>query len=247
METQKPALIAGAKVAAIIPNDIEQVFRLAKAVAVARWAPKGYMIDPKRADLGYDEARIVVGIMHGLEVGLTPIAALQSIAVINGVPSIFGDGALAVVQASGLMEDFVEEPLFKDNKVIGYRCTARRRGMASPISHVFTLDDAQRAHLLDKPGPWQEYRTRMLQMRARAWTLRAGFADVLRGMSIAEEAQDITTITQQTEQPARTKRASEVLDVFAGAGSQPTNGDSDAGCSGDHGCAETKDAAASES
>lgn len=247
MET-KPALVAGNKVAAIIPQDIEQVFRLAKAISAARWAPKTYMVDVKRPDLGFDEAKIVLGVMHGMELGLTPIASLQSIAVINGVPSIFGDGALAVVQASGLMEDFIEEPLVRENKVVGYRCTARRRGQATSITHTFTLADAEKARLLDKPGPWQEYRTRMLQMRARAWTLRAGFADVLRGLSIAEEAQDII-ITQQTETPAATKprkaRASDALDAFSSAGAQPT-GDDDAGGSGNERAEAAEDAAAAE-
>ncbi len=31
----------------------------------------------------------------------------------------------------------------------------------------------------------------MLQMRARAWAMRDGFADILRGMSVGEEAQDV--------------------------------------------------------
>ena len=53
------------------------------------------------------------------------------------------------------------------------------------------LDDAKRAGLLGKKGPWTEYPQRMLQMRARSWALRDGFADVLKGLSVREEAQDI--------------------------------------------------------
>lgn len=224
----RPVLAAGARVAAIVPTDIEQTFRLAKAIAVAKWAPKSYLVDAKNPNLGFDESKIVVGIMHGLELGLTPIASLQSIAVINGVPSIFGDGALAVVQASGLLEDFREEPLVRDGKVVGYRCHAKRRGLASPIVQQFTIDDAQKARLLEKSGPWQEYRTRMLQMRARAWTLRAGFADVLRGLGIAEETQDIVdvspsgTVTPINRTTKSKKDARAALDAFAGtAGAEP--------------------------
>ncbi len=215
---RKPALVAGSAVRAIVPTSIEETFRMARAIAAAGWAPKSYLVDQKRAEQGYDESRIVVGIMHGLELGLTPIAALQSIAVINGTPSIWGDGALAVVQASGLMEDFREEPIIEANgQITGYVCTAKRRGMATPISHRFTNADAKAAGLLDKLGPWQQYRARMLQMRARAWTLRAGFADVLRGLSIAEEAQDIPTA--QVIEPAKLKpkKSSAALDAFAGS------------------------------
>lgn len=215
VEQKRPALVAGASVRAIVPATIEETFRMARAIAAAGWAPKSYLVDQKRAEQGYDESRIVVGIMHGLELGLTPIAALQSIAVINGTPSIWGDGALAVVQASGLMEDFSESPLINEKgQITGYVCTAKRRGVPTPISHKFTLDDAKAAGLLDKLGPWQQYRSRMMQMRARAWTLRAGFADVLRGLSIAEEAQDIVVEApaKRQEQPRRSQAA---LDAFA--------------------------------
>lgn len=210
----KPQLVAGGAVRAIVPTSIEETFRMAKAISAAGWAPKSY----QNKDGSYDESRIVVGIMHGLELGLTPIAALQSIAVINGTPSIWGDGALAIVQASGLMTDFREEPIKSDKGVVtGYTCTAKRRGMDTPIAHTFTVDDAQAAGLLGKQGPWQQYRARMLQMRARAWTLRAGFADVLRGLSFAEEAQDIidATVRSVAERPRHSKAA---LDAFAGSG-----------------------------
>lgn len=216
----KPALVSGHAVRAIVPTTIEETFRMAKAISTAGWAPKSYLFDPKNPSQGFDESRIVVGIMHGLELGLTPIAALQSIAVINGTPSIWGDGALAIVQASGLMADFREVPVKSDTGVVtGYTCTAVRKGMATPISHTFTVEDAQAADLLNKPGPWKQYRSRMLQMRARAWTLRAGFADVLRGLSFAEEVQDYIDVTEtpqrkpQAERPRRSKAA---LDAFAG-------------------------------
>ena len=220
----KPQLVSGGAVRAIVPNSIEETYRMAKAIAAAGWAPRSYARDPKKPWEGMDESKIVVGIMHGMELGLTPIASLQSIAVINGVPSIWGDGALAIVQASGLMEDFLETPKTDaSGKVCGYTCAAKRRGIASPISHTFTLDDAAAAGLLGKDGPWQQYRSRMLQMRARAWTLRAGFADVLRGLSFAEEAQDIIDVTEAPARKAveRPRRSQAALDAFAGTGNAP--------------------------
>ena len=238
--TQKPTLAAGNRPLPIVPADIEQAFRLARAIAAARWAPKSYLSDPKNSDSAYDENKILLGIMHGLEVGLTPIAALQSIAVINNVPAIWGDGALAIIQASGLMESLQEEPIFdpqqdpsKGQRVIGYRCTVKRRGLDAPISHSFTLQDAAAAKLLEKSGPWQHYRSRMLQMRARSWTLRAAFADVLRGLTIAEEAGDILDVTPPTQQAAITrttekKTAASALDAFAAKPNKPqqlTSGD----------------------
>ncbi len=188
----KAPLAVGARVSAIVPTDIEQIFRLAGAIAAAEWAPKSYLINPRNPAEGYDKNKIMVGIMQGMEVGLTPMAALQSIAVINGMPSLWGDGALAVVRASGLMVDIKEDVGFDDKGAPEYAvCTVWRVGQATPIERAFTRAQAQKAGLWTKQGPWTQYPQRMLQMRARAWALRDGFADVMRGMAVGEEARDI--------------------------------------------------------
>lgn len=86
------AITSGKRVAAIVPETMDDAYRLAKAIASSGIAPRGYT-KGKGSDKQADPEAIMVGIMHGLEVGLTPMAALQSIAVINGMPTIWGDGA----------------------------------------------------------------------------------------------------------------------------------------------------------
>ena len=51
--------------------------------------------------------------------------------------------------------------------------------------------DAVTAGLWGKPGPWKQYPDRMLQMRARGLAARDGAADVLSGIYLAEEMQDV--------------------------------------------------------
>ncbi len=201
----KAPLVVGSRVAAIVPTDVEQIFRLASAIAAAEWAPKSYLVDGRNPQLGYDKNKIVVGIMQGMEVGLTPMAALQSIAVINGMPSLWGDGLLAVVRASGLMVDIKEEVSFDDKGSPDYAvCTVWRVNQATPIQRMFTRAQAQKANLWSKQGPWSNYPQRMLAMRARAWALRDGFADVLRGMRSAEELEDAPRdITPTKPEPQR--------------------------------------------
>lgn len=190
-------LKAGGGISAIIPQTMDDAFRLAKLIAIAGWAPKSYLVDSSNASLGYSPEKIAIAIMQGLEVGLTPMAAVQSIAVINGMPSLWGDGALGVVQASGLVEDFCETKLVDDaGHFIGYTCTALRAGRSTKIEHTFTMDDARKANLDKKTGPWQQYPQRMCQMRARAWVLRDGFADVMRGFKVAEEALDMGVVEE---------------------------------------------------
>ena len=190
MSETLPALAAGSKAVALVPSTLGEIQQLASIIARSGMAPKSYLKNPKRWDDGYSEERIMVGILHGLEVGLTPLAALQSIAVVNGMPSIWGDGALALVLSSGLVDDFEEKLEETENDRIAV-CRFNRKGRPTPIIRKFSWRDAQRAELDKKDGSWQGYPPRMLQMRARAWALRDGFADVLKGLHIGEEARDI--------------------------------------------------------
>ena len=132
---------------------------------------------------------ILVAVQWGYEIGLAPLQALQNISVINGKPSVYGDAAMALVQSSPVCED-VEE-YFEDegtpNPVAV--CIAKRKGR-KPVTAKFSVDDAKRANLWGKQGPWTQYPKRMMQMRARGFALRDAFPDVLKGLITAEEAMD---------------------------------------------------------
>jgi hypothetical protein len=121
--------------------------------------------------------------------GLAPMQALQNIAVINGKPSVYGDAMMALVQASAVCED-VEE--FFENEGTPNPvavCVAKRKNR-KPVIAKFSVEDAKRAGLWGKQGPWSAYPKRMMQMRARGFALRDAFPDVLKGLISAEEAAD---------------------------------------------------------
>jgi hypothetical protein len=188
-----PAVQSGGSLSAFVPTDIDQAFRIARAIAMSGMAPKSY---------GNDENKCFVGIMAGAELGLMPFQALQSIAVIGGNPSVWGDGALALVRASGLLEEFEES----DD---GHEATCRvvRKG-EKPIVNTFSMDDAKKAGLSGKAGPWTQYPKRMRKMRARAFSLRDAFADVLKGLHIAEEVRDRPDLMEdQANKPQRLSSA----------------------------------------
>ncbi|MBU3732514.1 MAG: hypothetical protein FGM26_13370 [Beijerinckiaceae bacterium] len=129
----------------------------------------------------------MIAIMHGLEVGLSPLSALQRIAVINGRPTIWGDGALALVKASGQCEAIEEWIEGDDPQTWIAVCNLIRRHDPVPVERRFSTEDAKRARLWGKSGPWSDYPKRMLQMRARAFALRDAFPDVLGGLYLTEE------------------------------------------------------------
>ena len=161
-------------------QSFDDAFRFSKMVAQSEFAPKDFKGKPESC---------MLAIQHGSEVGLSPMQSLQSIAVINGRPTIWGDAALALVQSSPVCE-YVKEYLEGQGDNFTAVCEAKRRGYPAPTVSRFSMADAKRAGLAGKAGPWSQYPERMLALRARGFALRNAFADALRGLITAEEAQD---------------------------------------------------------
>lgn len=195
---QRVPIMAGAVPRALVPVDFDGAYRIANVVVTAGMAPKSLDTVPKA----------MVAIMHGLEVGLTPMQALQSIAVINGKPSIYGDGAIALCLNSPFCEDINEHYEGKEGED-SYKavCVAKRKGK-KPVVGEFSIGDAKVAGLWTKrgrngePTPWQTYPKRMLKMRAR-WALRDAFADVLKGLHLGEEMEDMEPTPAESPRAAR--------------------------------------------
>lgn len=145
---------------------------------------------------------LMLAVQMGSELGLSPMQAIQNITVINGRPSVFGDAMLAIAMSHPHFEDIVEK--IEGNTAI---CQIKRRGR-SQIERRFSMEDATRAGLIGKDGPWKTYPLRMLQMRARGFALRDCFPDILRGLILAEEAGDYVTIEQQTDKPPNAESSS---------------------------------------
>ena len=138
---------------------------------------------------------IFVAVQMGHDVGLSPFQAVQSICVINGKPSIYGDGLIGLVRGSGKSEYITE---VWDEEMKEATCTTLRKGEAQPVTRQFSMVDASLAGL-NKKAIWHKYPKRMCQMRARAWCLRDVYADVLKGLASAEEMQDVQSIEVAAE------------------------------------------------
>lgn len=172
----KSALIGYAE-RGIALRSMEDAFIFAKAVINSGMAPKGF---------GSPEA-VLVAIQFGAELGLTPMASLQNIALVNGRPTLWGDAVPGVCQAN--LESYKDEPIGADESY-GFRVTVVRKGRSDPIVRTFTVAMAKKAGLWGKQGPWSQYPDRMLLMRARTFAFRDAFPDALRGIATVEEMRD---------------------------------------------------------
>lgn len=177
----KPSMLQN-KIAAMIPKDITEAIALAKIMSESTLVPKEFQ---------KNIANCTLAIGLGGELGLSAFQAVQSIMVVNGRPTLWGDAMPGLIRASGKME-YLDETYDEKTKT----CVCRVKRVGEPeIIRTFSEADATAAGLTKKDGPWQTYRKRMLQMRARSWALRDGFADILKGLQMYEEVVDYVETT----------------------------------------------------
>ena len=191
---------SGGKVRAIVPQNIEEAFRMADAIYLSGMYPESYAADAERKtgrqmgviDRQATTSRIMVGIQKAMEVGLPPISGLSSIYIVNNRPTIFGDGIPALLYSSGKVtrfKEWSEGEWGKDDYVC--KCLIQRNDIEDPIEREYSWADAKKAGLIGKSGPWTTHPKRQLQMRARGFAARDGAADILNGLGIYEEVIDI--------------------------------------------------------
>jgi hypothetical protein len=191
----------------LTPTTFAEAMQFAEALAKSTMVPREYQRQP---------ANILVALQWGQELGLGPLQALQSIAVINGRPAVYGDAMLALVRGSPHCHDIIERIVGSGDEMTA-ECQAVRKG-ASMVTGRFSVGDAKRASLWGKAGPWKQYPLRMLQLRARGFALRDAFPDVLRGVISAEEAADTPrdAVKDITPTPQPAVVLADALDAFAG-------------------------------
>lgn len=163
------------------PASKAEAMHMLQSLAGSNLVPKQFRNDPWG---------IAIAIDTGHRLGYGILQSLQNICVINGKPTVYGDELLARCKRDPLYE-YVKESLVGDwdkGDAVA-TCRAKRRG-EDEVVRTFSKDDAIRAKLLGKDGPWTTYPTRMLSMRARGFALRDCFTDTLQGVISREEAED---------------------------------------------------------
>ena len=178
----------------LAPKSMGEAIEFSKMISSSGMVPAAYKGKPQD---------ILVAIQWGYEVGLQPMQALQNIAVINGKPSVYGDAAIALVKADPRCRG-VKETIEGGGDNMVARCVVRRAygDEIEETEATFSVDDAKRAKLWGKQGPWSQYPKRMLAMRARGFAIRDAFPDAMKGMITAEEAQDYPTKAPRDVTPA---------------------------------------------
>lgn len=204
LDTRPPALMVGGSVNAIVPQSIEEIWRVSKMVVMAGLAPKA-LVGKKAGDDAI--SAVAISIMAGAELGLPPMVALRSFTVIGGRPALYGDGIINVARRS--KKAAYIRTGYDIVRNVGW-CEAKRADTGETKRVEFSIEDAKRAGLWDdrptvskkdwnsgqftnvpNDAPWFRYPQRMQQWRAAGYCLRELFADVLGGITDEYEAREI--------------------------------------------------------
>jgi hypothetical protein len=172
----------------LVPEVWDMLERMCSRFAASKLVPQQFQGEP---------ASVFVALATGLPLGLSPLACLKSIAVINGRPTLWGDAPVAMILQHPSLVSIDEKAT---GTIAGLdRCwtvSIQRKlpsGQVRTVERSYSVDDAKLAKLWGKTGregqptPWVTSPDRMLYNRARAFTIRDAFADVLEGVSLAAD------------------------------------------------------------
>jgi len=136
---------------------------------------------PKSVDT--PEKAIVIAMM-GRELGLTPMAALTGIYVVNGMATVRGSLMLRLIyeRCPGARITVLTPP----EKATQECEVEMQRPNAKPMRFKFTVDDAKRAGFMGKPV-WQQHTATMLRWAAIRTGARVVFADAISGVYLEDE------------------------------------------------------------
>jgi hypothetical protein len=167
------------------PQTLDEAMKYCQMIANSDVVPKDFKGKP---------GNVLIAVQMGGELGLSPMQAIQNVAVINGRPCLWGDAIVAVCQAH---PDYEWHKEWYENDTA--HCTVKRRG-APEYTYSFGMKEVVSGGYDKKQGPWQTDRKRMMQMRARR-AFRDQFADALKGLYMAEEAIDIEQVEATVTEP----------------------------------------------
>jgi hypothetical protein len=150
-------------------------------------AGQGTGILPKGISNRYQIAAIL---KKGRELGFAEMYSLEQIAMVNGKPVIQGQALTALIKSRHGPSAITKIESTEQTAVYELR-----RAGAEPTRFQFTIEDAKRAGLLAKKGPWEQYPRVMLKWRCIAEGAREYFADTIAGLYLPDELGVPITVT----------------------------------------------------
>ena len=171
----------------MMPQSYEAKYKMAGILCKSGLIPQGLNTPEK----------VYVALQWGHELGLTPMVAVNNVAVINGKPTLSADIMAAVVKRSPEYGGI----RWVKNTYEEAECVITRilpNGTKEEMTSRFTIQDARNAGLAGR-DVWKKYPKRMLKHRCLSYGLKDVFPDLLAGLYTPEEMESVEPPSQPKE------------------------------------------------
>lgn len=173
-------------------RDASEAFKIAQSLVKTSFVPAAMRNKPEEA---------TAAILTGAEVGLSPMAALRSIDIIQGTPAMRAVTMRGLVQAQG-HEIWIDGDPTPSRAVV----CGRRKDSEKVHKSVWTIERAKQLGLASKDN-WQKQPQAMLVARATSEVCRLTASDVLLGLPYSiEEIADLDDSPSEVAKPKTAKR-----------------------------------------
>lgn len=174
------------------PRDTQEMFRYAQFLAGSELIPKALQRRP---------SDVLVVLLKGQDLGLTPMQSISGINVIDGKAEVGALMMVSMIRKSGLCEYW--RLVHSDDKRAVYE--TQRRGDPSPTTFEYTIEEAREAGLLDKgkdewarkKQPWNTQRRTMLRRRCQSHLAREVYPDIVAGLYDHDELQEVRELERE--------------------------------------------------
>lgn len=173
----------------------------AKALAPSDLLPRQYRDKP---------ANVLIAVEYGEALGLSPMAAIQGVHIIEGRPSASADMIAALIRKAGHTVRVTGDAKSATCQII------RKDDPDFVYETTWTIQDAQAAGLLGKDN-WKKHPRQMLKRRAVSECGHDACSDVLAGLVDTDEAEESVKVVSATRLiPAAAQPIPEGVDAETG-------------------------------
>lgn len=162
---------------ALVPRGLSEAQEMSETFSKSQLLPEHFRGKP---------ADVFLAISLGLELGLPPVTALQSVYVVHGRPGLYADAMVALVLASGLAEYFHLVEMTPAKAV----WETKRRGAPQATRIEITIEQARIAGWASQNKKYDTEPDVMLSARAKSRLAKQVYPDVLKGIASVEEIRD---------------------------------------------------------
>lgn len=171
---------------------------IAKSFSKSEMCPKSFKDKPEE---------VYIAILKGLELGISPMQACQSICVVNGTPMLYGSIVYSLGMSHPNFESYDVE--YSDNFESCKAIINRKKG--KPVIFEYTKKEAEMEGLLGR-DVWKKHLKKMLWRRATRVAFEMAFPDAYAGISLSEE-EKIEDIQKQPTSKLQTVIAEPIEEI----------------------------------